>query len=249
MKSHFWKYLITHLNYYISVIEVLILVSCNQSTTHNSSKQLKNNYENGNDSIKRITITVNEMKFIQLFLDDKFYGLLSEKGDTIIRSDDSYIDAKFVDIDCDGSKDIQISFYSVSLNERNNYFFDTKKKTFREIENSNLYLQKIRGTNLYYSYDTESCSDLNWVSYLSEIKDYKQIDIGYMYGQGCDEDLKNYPQKIEIYQVVNSDSFELKLKKTINYQKHIPKNEDKWEFIETYWNRNYHAFTKKNDHL
>jgi hypothetical protein len=83
---------------------------------------------------------------------------------------------------------------------------------------------------------------MNWESYLSKIEDYKLINIGYINGQGCDEDVKENPQTIEIYKISGNREENKKLVEKLPYLKYIPEFGDKWDFINNYWKKNYRKF-------
>jgi hypothetical protein len=188
------------------------------------------------------TLQINNQQYIQFSRSNKFNCLLSIKGDTLIKSEDYYFEAEFLDINEDGYKDIQISLFTNNPNDRENYLFDKKHNSFKLIENCERYIQKIKGTNFYYSYNRTGCSDMNWESYLSKIENYKLVNYGYIYGQGCDYEIKSNPKIIEIYKVLNSDTDEKVLIKKLPYQKYIKEFSEKWDFIKIYWTTNYNAF-------
>lgn len=83
---------------------------------------------------------------------------------------------------------------------------------------------------------------MNWVSDLFKIENFKAIQLGHIRGQGCDFEVKENPQVIEIYKVSDNNEEKSKLLKKLPYLKFIPDFGDKWNFIEEYWNRNYKKF-------
>jgi hypothetical protein len=206
------------------------------------------------DSVKHCetrkdTITINGQKYIQILSTEKeqFNCLISLSGDTVVKSEDYYKSAEYIDINEDGDKDIRVYVISNTPNQCDNYLYDKTHKTFRNIENCDLDIKKINGKNLYYSYNSTGCSDMNWESYLSEIVDYKLIHLGHIEGQGCDYNTKETPQVIEIYKITNPDNEEKTLIEKLPYKKNIPKFDDKWNFIERYWTKNYSLFEKKKE--
>ena len=56
------------------------------------------------DSIKIYidTIQINNRQYIEILKDNKFNCLLSMQGDTIVKLEDYYFEANFLDIDEDG---------------------------------------------------------------------------------------------------------------------------------------------------
>ena len=83
---------------------------------------------------------------------------------------------------------------------------------------------------------------MNWESYLSKIENYKLVLLGYIHGQGCDFRVKENPQVIKIYKILNKGNNQKKLIKKLPYLKYIPKFDEKWDFIENYWTKNYSSF-------
>ena len=235
----------------LNILFLIILTACNsksadktiENISADSSKIQINQHQDSVD-IQIDTIKINDQKFIQTLKDSNFNCLLSLQGDTIVKSEDYYFKAEFLDIDKDGYKDIRVFAFSNTPNQCDNYLFDKNLKTFKLIENCDLDIQKIKGTDFFYSYNRAGCADMNWESHLSKIENYKLLDYGYIYGQGCDFEIEKNPQVIEIYKVSNSDTDEKVLIKKLPYQKHIKEFGDKWEFIENYWTRNYKTFER-----
>lgn len=147
------------------------------------------------------TIQIGQQQYIQIFNGNNFNCLVSVYGDTIVRPENYYFKADFLDIDEDGYTDIRVYAYSNTPNQCDNYLFDRDLKTFKLIEGCDLDIKKLKGTQFYYSYNRSGCSDMNWESHLSKIEHYKLVDYGYIYGQGCDFEIKNNPQVIKIYKI------------------------------------------------
>jgi hypothetical protein len=233
----------------LNIILLILLISCNSKTSNKSIKKdkipasvTKNNFEYDTGNIQADTLLINKQQYIRILRDNKFNCLLSRKGDTIVKSEDYYFKVDFLDIDEDGYKDIRIFTFSNTPNQCDNYLFDRKLKTFKLIENCGLDIQKIKGTQFYYSYNRAGCADLNWESHLSKIENYELVNYGYIIGHGCDFEVKKNVQSIDIYKIIDSKKYEKKLIKSLPYLKHIPKNDDKWDFIEKYWKKNIKVF-------
>ena len=151
---------------------------------------------------------------------------------------------KHPDFNKDGNADILIDYYG------NNstyylYLFDPMTNKFVEIENYSSFPDAVQlksNPNYYYSYHRAGCADMNWVSDFFKIQDFKLIQLGHIYGQGCDFEVKNNPQVIEVYKVQDNDEEKGKLIGKLPYLKFIPEFGDKWDFIEKYWNKNYMKF-------
>jgi len=193
-------------------------------------------YREIDDKYKTSTLLINGSKFIQTKGNktNNFYCLTTIKGDTIIPLADYYSQIDFLDINEDGTTDIRIYVFSNTPNECENYLFDRNHEKFRLIENCWLDVQKIRGTNFYYSYVAVGCSDYNWVSYLSRIENYQLVDFGRIAGQNCGD-----KSEINIYKIVDGEEF---LITKLPYTQFIPKNDDKWRFVKEYWETNYLNF-------
>jgi hypothetical protein len=224
------------------ILFLIILTACISKSAESSTSQI-NQCQNSID-ISIDTLKINDQIFIQTLKDSNFNCLLSLHGDTIIKSEEYYFYAEVLDIDEDGYKDIRVFIFSNKPNKCDNYLFDKRLKTFKKLENSDLDIQKIKGTGFFYSYNSAGCADMNWESHLSKIENYKLVDYGYIYGQGCDFDIEINPQVIEIYTVGYLDTSEIDLVKKLPYQKHIKEFGDKWDFIKNYWKRHYKKFER-----
>jgi hypothetical protein len=227
-----------------------MLTACNSKPTDkaienisadSSTIQIKTKPEDTVD-IQINTLKINDQQYVQILKDTKFNCLVSIQGDTIVKSEDYYSKAKFLDIDEDGYKDIRVFAFSNTPNQCDNYLFDKTINTFKLVENCYLDIQKLKGTDFFYSYNRAGCADLDWESHLSKIENYNLVDYGYINGKGCDFEIKNNPQVIEIYKVNISDTDEKKLIAKLPYRKHIKKDSNKWSFIKKYWTRNYKTF-------
>jgi len=151
---------------------------------------------------------------------------------------------EFPDFNKDNNPDIMLTYMG------NNsiyflYLFDQKTERFKSIEGFPKYPDAIQLKNqpdLYYSYHRAGCADMNWVSDLFKIVDFKTVQLGHIYGQGCDFEVNENPQIIEIYKVIDNNESNGKLIEKLPYLKFIPDFGDKWSFIEKYWNENYKKF-------
>lgn len=166
------------------------------------------------------------------------------KVDTIDAEGLSYL--KFPDFDRDGNKDIMLTYMGNNFTYYL-YLFDKAKNVFKFVKGFDRFpgsLQLKANPKYYYSYHRAGCADLNWVSDLFFIADFKTIHIGQIYGRGCDADLKEHPQAIEIYKVNDNTEDKEKLIAKLPYQKNIPGFGDKWDFIKRYWEKNYSKFVQ-----
>lgn len=162
--------------------------------------------------------------------------------DTIDFEEVAYI--KYPDFDNDGNKDILIDYYG------NNstyflYLFDKSRNKFIKIDNYMSFpdaMQLTSNRKYYYSYHRAGCADMNWVSDLFKIQDFKIVHIGSIYGNGCDFEVETNPQVIEIYKVLKNDESNKKLLVALPYLEYINENSEKWTFAGKYWNENYTKF-------
>lgn len=165
----------------------------------------------------------------------------SAKGETIVDTLDQptaigYMEA--VDFDKDGNSDILLDYIG------NNptfhlYLYDISTSTFRHIDN---YLsfpegQQLEGNReLYYSYHRAGCADLNWVSDLFTIKDFKITHLAHLYAEGCEGE----QQGISVFKVIANKSDSTTLIETIKYSSE--QNDSKGDIIKKYWNENWTKF-------
>jgi hypothetical protein len=153
-------------------------------------------------------------------------------------------DIHFLDFDKDGYIDIQTVYFGNNLTYYL-YLFDPKTNRFKSAEGFDKYpeaLQLKSNSKYYYSYHRAGCADANWVSDLFKIVNFRTIQVGHIYGQGCDFEVKQNPQVIEIYKVLNNDEEKGRLIAKLPYLKFIPNFGDKWDFIRKYWNKNHKQF-------
>lgn len=227
------------MNTRLVIVSLIILTAC-------SSKSIDNTQTNSLE-IKDInqefdTLKINDQQYFQIVEDNRFNCLLSIQGDTIVKSEGYYSEVKFLDIDKDGYKDIRVFIFSNTPNQCDNYLYDQELKTFKILENCNLDIEKLEGTQFYYSYNRVGCAEMNWESHLSKIESHKLVNYCYMNGQGCEVEIKENPQVIKIYKIIDSIKNEMKLIKTLSYMKCIPKSVNKWDFIKKFWTLNIKTF-------
>lgn len=191
---------------------------------------------------KKDTLILNNQSLVRTLRDQNLQSLTTLSGDTILKDVGYYADIKFIDINADGYTDIRAFVVSNTPNQCENYLFDKGKKIFRLLQNCDLDIRLVKGTKYYYSYNRAGCADLNWESYLSKIENFKLVPVGYIYGQACDFDFKENPQQIFIYKITNPASETKLLIRKLPYSKYIPTFGEKWDFIESYWQKNWAIF-------
>jgi len=161
------------------------------------------------------------------------------KVDTIDASGLSKL--KFPDFDKDGYKDILLTHMGNNFTY-DLYLFDKTKNIFRFVKGFDRFpeSQQLKTNPKYYfSYHRAGCADLNWISDIFFISNFKTIHIGQIYGKGCDADIIEKPQVIEIYKIIDNTEERNKLITILSYQKNIAEFGDKWDFIKKYWENNY----------
>ncbi len=151
---------------------------------------------------------------------------------------------KFPDFNKDGYSDIMLEYIGNNPTYQL-YLFDPKRNVFKRLEGFDKFpasKQVKPESRFYYSYSRAGCADMNWESDLFKIENFKTIFLAHIDGQGCDFDIQENPQKIEVYKVLEQKEASKKLIETLPYLTNIPRFEDKWKFIETYWKNNYTKF-------
>lgn len=146
--------------------------------------------------------------------------------------------------DADEYPDITLSYLG------NNYvadlfLYDKATKTYKHVvgfeEVSDAKRLKVN-SNYYYSYHRTGCADMNWISDLFYINNFKVYQIGEIYGEGCDSE--NSDRKIEISKIVTLDK--IFIVETLPIDTIETFKDYKWGFIEDYWNKNFEKFKNKN---
>jgi hypothetical protein len=227
----------------VTILSLFQLAACQSNSADSSA--IPGVTQTPDTAIVQIyTLEINNQQYIQATKDGRFNCLLSVEGDTIVQSREYYFKALVTDIDEDGFNDIRVLVNSNTPNQCENYLFDKTGNTFKLVENCDLDIRKIKGTTFYYSYNRAGCNDMNWESYLSKIENYRLVDYGFINGRGCNFEIEENPQVIEIYKVNVSDSEPAKILKTLPYHHFIKKNDDKWDFVENYWKKNYKIFER-----
>ncbi len=188
------------------------------------------------------TLVLNNQRLVRTLRDQKLQSLTTLSGDTILKDVGYYSEIKFIDINADGYTDIRAFVVSNTPNQCENYLFDKEKKVFCLLQNCDLDIRLVKGTKYYYSYNRAGCADLNWESHLSKIENFKLVPVGYIYGQGCDFDVKKNPQQILIYKITNPATETKLLIRKLPYSKYIPTFGKKWNFIASYWQKNWQTY-------
>ncbi|MBU1009703.1 MAG: hypothetical protein KKD74_06170 [Bacteroidetes bacterium] len=170
------------------------------------------------------------------------------RNSEIIKTDTLYAggltNLQFPDFDNDGNKDIMLTYMGNNFTYLL-YLFDNTNNEFKFIEGFDRFpdaMQLKTNPKYYYSYHRAGCADLNWVSDLFYIDNFKSKHIGHIYGQGCDFEVIENPQVIKIFKITDNKGENKKQIEELPYLKNIPDFGDKWDYIEKYWNENYEKF-------
>jgi hypothetical protein len=195
-----------------------------------------------------LVINKRQINIATIDSDDDFIRLVATNKGKIIFEDKLYknglANAEVMDFNQDQNPDIQLTY----LGNNPTYFlyiYNSIENKFVNIKGFDKYPQPIKlkkDSNIYYSYHRAGCADMNWVSDLFKIENYEVIHLGHIYGQGCDYEVKRNPQQIQIYKVLANNSEKKTLFHTLPYKKVEAYKEDKWGFIDDYWNKNYSKF-------
>ncbi len=125
------------------------------------------------------------------------------------------------------------------------FLYDNKSKTykqvdgFREVSDSKKLTSNSR---YYYSYHRTGCADMNWISNLFYIENFKVYQIGEIYGKGCENEVSK--KEIEISKIVTLDKqFIIERLPIVTIEAY---KDYKWGFIKDYWNKNVEKFNNKN---
>jgi len=241
------------------ILTLNLITSCGQ--TQNNKKSLKeigvvtnttpsNDFKNQQRHYFDTTFVVNKqtIKFVVNDINEDEITITFIKNSKKIKADTLQSVGlggfEFIDFNKDGSSDIMFTYIG-NNSSYELYLFDNIANEFKILEGFDRFsdvIQLKNNSKYYYSYKRAGCADMNWISDLFYIDNFKTNQVGHIYGQGCDFDIKENPQEISIYKVLENNEENKKLTKKLPYLKNIPKYEDKWNFIEEYWNNNYEKF-------
>ena len=189
-------------------------------------------------------------RFLTKDVNDDQVTLTISRNSKIIKTDTldagGLSDLQFPDFDNDKNKDIMLTYMGNNFTYYI-YLFDKTHNEFKFVEGFDRFPEAMQlKTNLkyYYSYHRAGCADMNWVSDLFYIDNFRSIHIGHIYGQGCDFEVKDNPQVIEIFKIIDNKEENRKLIGKLPYLKNIPDFGDKWDFIKKYWTENYGKFNR-----
>jgi hypothetical protein len=174
----------------------------------------------------------------------KYIGNLSEEGFSIIDLSQSvilhlsnqYFDFTFQDFNNDGCSDILLEWEGNVPERYSLFLYKTKNRRFEEVLNfSNFPAPKfIKGTKYLYSYRRAGCADESWASDLFFIQNNSTVRVGDIKGDGC-----GTKKGIYISKVHQAKEFLLNTLPLGTIQKY---KDNKFGFINQYWNKNWKIF-------
>lgn len=184
------------------------------------------------------TVLILGKRFLALYKTNDSLFIIRD-NDTIFNSIWDNNGFEFKDFDMDGYKDLLINHISNIGDIYDILLFNPRDFTFTLVDNMTSYPSpELLIHNYYYSYHRAGCADMNWISNLFKIENFKTILLGEIYGQGCDSD----PKKVDIYKI-NSNDFNTKMLLMTFPIDTINKHSDyKWGFIKDFWTNNYNKF-------
>lgn len=182
-------------------------------------------------------------------LADKDTSILKITKNGKLTQNDTFIswailDVELIDFNFDGYNDVMVNHYGKNP-WTYLYLFNLKSSTFDKIVDFEKFtdIKPIQSENEYfYSYARAGCADMNWYSYLIKIENNNAIPIAHIKGNGCPPRDDSEKMNIQIFKISNGDVNSKKLIKELPYDSTIRPYEDKWDYLEKYWNKNFRFF-------
>ncbi len=153
------------------------------------------------------------------------------------------LDVELIDFNLDGFEDVLIQNWG-QFPSAYTYLFNSKTGTYEYIVNFENFtdVKQIHTQSLYYSYSRAGCADMNWYSYLIKIENNKAIPVALIEGNGCPPRDDSEKLNIQIFKISNGDENSKKLIKELPYDGTLRLYEDKWDYLEKYWIKNFRSF-------
>jgi hypothetical protein len=176
--------------------------------------------------------------YMALYKNNDVFYLLRD-NDTILKDHLPYNDFKFIKFDSDKYKDLVVSYLTNIGGVEDVYIYDPTDHSFKLIDDLKKYPSSEHLVlDYYYSYHRAGCADQYWVSDLFQIKDFKTILVGKIYGEGCEPS----ENKIEIFKITNNDERNKSLVLTLPLDTINKFSNNKWGFIKDFWTKKYPDF-------
>jgi hypothetical protein len=179
----------------------------------------------------RLTIQTKDAK------GDKFLLVVKRHANSILVDSldkEGAVDWEVSDFNKDGECDIRVIN---AYNGDHLYLFDTLTDRFRKVKGFGAYpeAKSVKAhAGFYYSYHRAGCADMNWVSDLFKIEDFRTIHIAQMDAEGCDS-----PYHVNVYKINGAGKSRVA---KMPYERVFSYNGDKWEFIAAWWYKNCSKF-------
>lgn len=170
---------------------------------------------------------------------EEYFFVLNTANDTVFSDRELSPYFEFNDFDQDGHKDILFDYMSNTPSVQDLVLFDKQTQKFKKVADFSDYPapEKIIGTKYYYSYHRSGCADMNWVSDLFYIENFKTVRVGNIAGIGCND--RDVDDGIYIHKVREEQEH---LYKTLPIEIINDYEDYKWGFIKAYWEENYALF-------
>jgi hypothetical protein len=220
------------------ILITFILIAC--GTKQKAKPENSQSSEIDSSIIAVDSVTILNKHFLAIYRSPDSLFLLRD-GDTIL-SDIWYNNGfEFIDFDSDGYKDLIIERVSNVGGIKDLLLFDTIDLTFKLVEDLSEFPSPEKlAQDIYYSYAKAGCADAYWISLLFEIKNFKTVPLGEIYGQGCEEGKK----RIDIYKIRMNETQKKIPVETLPLDTIEKFQNTKWGFIKYYWTNKYKDFLK-----
>jgi hypothetical protein len=186
----------------------------------------------------------NEFKVLACRAKSGSFAQLIKSGKDTLTIDGVSGNIEILKYDNDEFPDITFSYlgnnYTADL-----FLYDRKSQTYKQVDGFTEVSDSKKldtNPNYYFSYHRAGCADMNWMSDLFYIDNFKIYQIGEIYGKGCDSEESK--RVIEISKIVTLDK--IFIIETLPIEAIEPYKDYKWGFIKDYWNKNLEKFKNKN---
>ncbi len=163
--------------------------------------------------------------------------ILTDGLQTPLYVDDDFSSNQVIeDFNGDGFDDIRFEYLAPVPGVDRLLLYCQDESKFMEVENFPNFAsaKRISRFNCYFSYSKAGCADSDWISKLFIIDDFHCVELGRIYGSGCKGNSWN---GIVIHKTMNVPKVLIdSIPRPPGYY------QDKFEFIETYWNENADKF-------
>jgi hypothetical protein len=220
------------------ILLALSLLACGTKQKSKSENSLHSGIDSSIIAVDSVTIL--NKHFLAIYRSPDSLILLRD-GDTILIDIWYNNGFEFTDFNLDGYIDLIIERVSNVGGTKDLLLFDTINLTFKLVDDLSKFPSPEKLTqNIYYSYAKAGCADAYWISLLFEIKNFKTVPLGEIYGQGCEEGEK----RIDIYKIKMNEPQKRIPIETLPLDTIEKFQNTKWGFIKYYWTNKYKDFLK-----